>query len=162
MCVSSNGIKRATRHGQSQRTEKVERSGATQGSCNDDVDVISSFWLTAWARPSWPTAQAMPPTNQLTAQPWTTPGPTCVVSTSEKWPWWTSPLLQSARQHLITNHYSHAVCNRKLDTHLGPANAPHSRIMQPQYLLKVDQIQPSTSQDAPPFTTVACIPICLL
>ena len=32
-------------------------------------------------------------------------------------------------------------------------NAPHSRTMQPQYVLKVDQIRPSTSQNAPPFTT---------
>ena len=38
-----------------------------------------------------------------------------------------------------------------------------SRIMQPQYVLKVNRIQPSTSQDAPPFTTTtpASIPTLL-
>ena len=59
---------------------------------------------------------------------------------------------------LITNGYEITPArtprvNRKL------SNVSHSRIMQPQYLPKVNQIRPSTSQDAPPFatTTSACM-----
>ena len=72
---------------------------------------------------------------------------------------------------LITNHYemnsthmlyaATPLVTTNWTSHLAPANVPHSRIMQPQYQLKVDQIQPSTSQDAPPpfaTTTSACIP----
>ena len=101
----------------------------------------------------------MAPTNRLTAQPWSPPGPTCVVSTSEKRTvdgQMTSPLFDLYDDILTINCYEMTSANW---TFIWPSQRSHIQELRSYSICskwtKSDH-QHQSSQGALPFATTSC------